>query len=187
MSELITAHSIQLFDLRDIDMTTMQDALERALRLSKRSDSGVVQTGPEEFMTTASRRIWLWLKENGPHVPSAIVKGTGITYGTVSSRLFDMRARGMVTTKPDPSSRFRPGAPSKMYTAEGDEYRLLPIVNTKKPKPKPAVWPPLPMDNLPSAPSSPTPLRATGVDLENMTLRELRVLFLRLKQLFPGE
>ena len=73
-------------------------------------------------MTTASRRIWLWLKENGPHVPSAIVKGTGITYGTVSSRLFDMRARGMVTTKPDPSSRFRPGAPAR--AAGGDRPAL---------------------------------------------------------------
>ena len=77
----------------------------------------------------ANKRIWMWLKDQGPHTAVEVCKALGITEASSSANLSGMQQRRMV----DGVKKFQEHSKRGVtyYSAVGREFQLLPL-----PKPK---------------------------------------------------
>ena len=72
-----------------------------------------------------NRRIWQWLKDQGPHTSSEVAASLNITAASASSMLSQMADRKMVSEDKKQSKHV--GRPVTYYGAIGKTFVLLPL------------------------------------------------------------
>lgn len=75
-----------------------------------------------------NKRIWQWLKDQGPHTGAEVATGINITSSASSSMLSQMAVRKMVSTTKKHSERL--GRSVTYYAAIGKQFVVLPIPKT---------------------------------------------------------
>ncbi len=81
-----------------------------------------------------NRRIWQWLKDQGPHTGSEIAKGLNISTASASSMLSQMADRKMVSEDKKVSQHL--GRAVTYYGAIGKTFVLLPLPKKQAEKKK---------------------------------------------------
>ena len=93
-----------------------------------------------------NRRIWQWLKDQGPHTSTEVAAALNITNASASSILSQLANRKMVTEDKRVSRLAR--RPVTYYGAIGKTFVLLPIIKVKTQVKKEVVVP-VPIEVLP--------------------------------------
>lgn len=142
-------------------------------------------------------RVWLFVKDNPGMTSGQIAnKLRGIAVGSITSSLHNLESRGMIRSELMPTGAGMVRNVSKRYYAEGDTYKLAPVIKRKKPGPKPGskrvVKPeasnPAPREMTPAAPAPQTFASLLGGDsakrisaiIETLTLAEMRIMYHKL-------
>jgi hypothetical protein len=122
---------------------------------------------------TIAERLWRIIKDEPGLTASQMQKRLpAIKVGSISSQLHLMETRGMVYVKGTKGQG--PKGTAKAYYTDMDTFQRLPAPKptTHKPAPAPAATPDI--------------SRVAGFvfDLDNLTIREARELYLKLKEMF---
>lgn len=139
------------------------------------------------------QRIWTALKDSHrtPGMTSKdVAAATGIKFSNVSSILTDMFKRNMVSVVKAPRRAAAGAQHAFYYTALGNKYELKPRRHTK-PTARPATSGtafPLPANYMPpAAPAPKPPAPSHGVDLDKLTLGQIKALLADIQALFNNK
>ena len=129
-----------------------------------------------------NKRVWLWLKDHPNKTAGEISCALGVPReGNIPGVLNDLLSRGMVvsTMVPRAPNVLRGPAFVKSYSTRGARFELLP--RRKIPLTSPA-------KHFADTPTpAPEPEKVVGkfaINVENMTLRDAKALYLQLKAIF---
>lgn len=131
-----------------------------------------------------NKRVWLWLKDHPNKTAGEIACALGIAReANVPGTLNDLASRGMVvsTIVPRAHNVRRGPALVKAYSTRGAEFELLP--RRKKTPTAPAKH----FADTPVPKPAPEPEKVVGkfaINVENMTLRDAKALYMQLKEIF---
>ena len=144
-------------------------------------------------LPTTTQRAWQWVHDH-PGATAAQVN-TAIKTAHSATLLNDLRLRGMVTSRKS-EARSVGKRHVLCWTAVGDRYEILPRVKSEDAKWTPATTAPRTVREagasakpkatpalVEDAVATPAPHNA-AVDIEGMTLHDLRALYAQLKELF---
>jgi len=135
-----------------------------------------------------SERTWIWLKEHPKSTVNACADSIKDARGNVSSAMSMLWRRDMVTFTEDFLDKSKPNRRTRLYTAKGKNYEILPIVReSSRPSKKHAKKEQEP-EQVVILPSLPEPV-ALSLDermeslTETLTIKEARCLYEKLKAL----
>lgn len=150
-------------------------------------------------LPSLKQRIWTWLRDNGqPKSTKQIGLALGVPHPRTSQECGVMAGRGMLvhTTEPYRIAGRRGHQVGSLYAAAGKEYELLSPSLAQREKVKAAQTksagrhtPTRESSECLEMPHSPGENQAPEVEpinLDDMTLRELRALYLRLRPMFEA-
>lgn len=123
-----------------------------------------------------NKRIWLWLHDHkGGKTSKAIAAAISARHSDVATQLNAMYKRGMVAKSVPPNPRA--GRSVWEWETLGYQFELLPIKKFKRPVPVFDKVPDVPVPGFPK-------VLANAVDVEALTLREARDMYMKLKEYF---
>ena len=140
-----------------------------------------------------NKRVWLWLHDHPGKTAKEIAVALNAKYSDTATQLNSMNNRGMVERVETVKQQRGQGERSRayVYTTKGNRYELRPLKKVQKVKAdtRPFVVVPNPIfTTVPSAAPGVTttaaPPTTKGFDIEACTLRELRAMYVQLKELF---
>lgn len=129
-------------------------------------------------MPPLTKRVWLWLHDHPGKTSKDIGIALGAKHSDVATVMDSLYKRTMVARAKDKVGRTAAGSPKEVFvwSTVGKSYELLPMPKKVARAPVVGVLPAKP----PVVPAETT----TRIDLESMTLRELRALYIQLKEIF---
>lgn len=146
------------------------------------------------------KRIWMHLKENPKSSATMLASRLAAPIASVYAALNELERRQMVVVERFKDHGCRMGNPNRaMYSVDPSmrgEFEMLPLPTTTALRPAPVVPPssfkspsdlPITMADIDDALSEPQRRSADELDLDSMTLGQLRAIYQRLDKIFRAE